>query len=96
MNNKETKSDINLKNNNLNNLKPNEYLNKRNQYENDDFSITEDSDENLDRILEEIRRNMIKREDTLYARSGDVRSDFERDYTSSVYVFIHVNGLSVF
>ena len=25
--------------------------------------------------------NMIKREDTLYARSGDVRSDFERDYT---------------
>lgn len=26
-------------------------------------------------------KNMIKREDTLYARSGDVRSDFERDYT---------------
>ena len=25
--------------------------------------------------------NMIKRENTLYARSGDVRSDFERDYT---------------
>lgn len=25
--------------------------------------------------------NMIEREDTLYARSGDVRSDFERDYT---------------
>lgn len=25
--------------------------------------------------------NMIKRETKLYARSGDVRSDFERDYT---------------
>ena len=26
-------------------------------------------------------KNMIKRENILYARSGDVRSDFERDYT---------------
>ena len=25
--------------------------------------------------------NMIKRENSIYARSGDIRSDFERDYT---------------
>ena len=66
---KETSEDIklNIINNNIKNYK---YLNNTrnyhintNRYENDDYNITEDSEENIDKLLEEIKINTLKREE---------------------------------